>query len=736
MDVALVAQIIIFTLGLVALLYTIGIFLVGFNHDIVRRNFAIFCLALSFWILSQTLLFYITDVDTATWIIDVVYTLANVVALMFSIFIASLTRTKKKYHEVAFYSSIGFIIGQILLFTTHPVSSVSFDEATGITTPIYNYAVLPLIVLYPVIAFVLTVLTIIRSNHVTQKAKNKLLATGAIYFSVVLLIAFSFPNSGGGWPIVRFALINIVTLTFMFMLSKQVFLERLIDLRKSGWRMLLRWVAVWISLLVSLSVLTVWYVNSSGVSVAEGFWNQFFQTILTAGVSLLVVLGVDKLVRRWLKKYEPNVKGFNQALSELHFDLGYENLSKQFLEDIALFFRPAQIFIVLEMLDGYKVYAFEGGYTKTKIEFEELQPKNDKVRQALQILPHAVHGKLGMNISGNKKAFPGYSHLFDIQGQQVRGVIVISDKNDGIKYSEDELLVLESAVQQYSLLLENSAQFEKIQNFNITLKSEVDSATKELSSTYEKLQALDATKDEFISMASHQLRTPLTSVKGYVSMILEGDAGEITPLQRDLLNQSFISSQRMVYLIADLLNVSRLKSGKFVVERRATYLPDLVKTELDQVAEVAKGRGLKLEYIAPKTFPTLMLDETKTRQVIMNFTDNAIFYTPKGGSIKIELTYKGDSVSFTVKDNGIGVPKKDQKQLFAKFFRSSNARKARPDGTGLGLFMAKKVVMAQGGQIVFESEENKGSTFGFKFPVTSLEVPRESKNITSLTLKS
>lgn len=263
---------------------------------------------------------------------------------------------------------------------------------------------------------------------------------------------------------------------------------------------------------------------------------------------------------------------------------------------------------------------------------------------------------------------------------------------------------------------------------NIILTDQLSLVSKGLKRSNEKLKALDEAKDEFVSMASHQLRTPLTSIKGYISMVLEGDAGKITDIQKQMLGQAFFSSQRMVYLISDLLNVSRLKTGKFVIEPKPVYLPDVVESELSQLREGATAKNLTLSFVKPKEFPTISLDEMKTRQVIMNFTDNALYYTPTGGKITIELRDKGKSVEFTVKDTGIGVPKAEQHKLFAKFYRAENARKARPDGTGLGLFMAQKVIIAQGGSIIFNSKEGKGSTFGFSFPKAKLEVkPQETK---------
>lgn len=295
------------------------------------------------------------------------------------------------------------------------------------------------------------------------------------------------------------------------------------------------------------------------------------------------------------------------------------------------------------------------------------------------------------------------------------GYLILGAKRSGNLYSAQDIRTIEALADELVIAIQNSLRFEEIERFNVTLQEKIEEATKKLRQTNEKLRALDQTKDDFISMASHQLRTPLTSVKGYVSMVLDGDAGKLTALQRKLLNQSFISAQRMVYLISDLLNVSRLRTGKFVIEPVPCNLAKVVKDEVDQLQETAKGRNLALTFSQPERFPTLMLDETKIRQVVMNFIDNAIYYTPSGGHITINLIDKPGSIEFSVTDDGIGVPRHEQHHLFTKFFRAHNAKRARPDGTGLGLFMAKKVVIAQGGAIIFKSIEGKGSTFGFTF---------------------
>lgn len=212
-------------------------------------------------------------------------------------------------------------------------------------------------------------------------------------------------------------------------------------------------------------------------------------------------------------------------------------------------------------------------------------------------------------------------------------------------------------------------------------------------------------------------------------MIMEGDVGKVSPQQKHLLREAFISSERMVRLIGDFLNVSRLQTGKFIIEKRPVDLGKLVARELEGLEPNAAARGLKFIYKRPKKLPLLDLDKNKIQQVIMNFADNAIYYSKAGGSITVSLKSSKDWVEFTVKDTGIGVPSDQQDKLFNKFFRATNARKQRPDGTGVGLFLAKKVIDAHEGEIIFSSKENRGSTFGFRLPVARLRSADETNDL-------
>ncbi len=313
-----------------------------------------------------------------------------------------------------------------------------------------------------------------------------------------------------------------------------------------------------------------------------------------------------------------------------------------------------------------------------------------------------------------------------VQKSTIFGYLFLGNRRSG-GYTARDKKVLETISNELVVAVQNALSLQEIKDFNVHLQQRIEAATSELVASNEQLKRLDAAKDEFVSMASHQLRTPLTSVKGYISMVLEGDAGKITPMQKRLLGEAFVSSERMVHLIGDFLNVSRLQTGRFVLDQSLINLADLVEEEVDGLKATAKARSLRLQYRKPANIPSLYIDGGKIHQVIMNFIDNAIYYSMEDTAITVKVGLEGGYVVFTVKDTGIGVPEEEQAQLFTKFFRATNARRQRPDGTGIGLYLARKVIDAHSGTMVFESKEGKGSTFGFRLPIKKLsENPAEA----------
>jgi len=236
--------------------------------------------------------------------------------------------------------------------------------------------------------------------------------------------------------------------------------------------------------------------------------------------------------------------------------------------------------------------------------------------------------------------------------------------------------------------------------------------------TREKI--IERLKTEFVSIAAHQLRTPLSAIKWTLRMILDGDLGKVSKEQREFLEKTYQSNERMIRLINDLLNVTRIEEGRFLYNIKRQDIIKIAEKVITPLKEVAERKGLNFKFQKPKTkIPELAVDSEKISLVFQNLIDNAIHYTHPGGEVKVSIEYLKNKkeILVSVQDTGIGIPKDQQKRVFSRFFRGANAIKAETEGTGLGLFIAKNIVEAHGGKIWFKSVENKGTTFYFSLPI-------------------
>lgn len=516
----------------------------------------------------------------------------------------------------------------------------------------------------------------------------------------------SLANDSSSAKFAPLALLVLVTITSYAIIRHRLFNIRLVVAR---------------SLAFAFSIVTLGALYGAGLFLLSSVLlirteNEWTENLVYLGLTIFLALTFspflnfyEKITKNLFYRGHYDVQEVLTRIGRvLESEIILDKLATKGITEIceSLFIATGQI-IIIDKDRIYKQWQ-HGSLPDKKLTLSQLQHLNQKL-----IIVDELSSGLRFDMLESQNA--RLSLLLSSKDEHI-GYILLGDKLNGDIYTDDDVRLLEIIARDISVSIQNAKAYEKIALFNETLQARIKEATNELQRSNLKLKSIDESKDDFISMASHQLRTPLTSVKGFLSMVLEGDAGEINDAQRQMLQQAFISSQRMTFLIADLLNLSRLKTGKFLIDCQPTNLADVVSQEVLQLAETAKSRSLTLTYDYPKTFPTVLLDETKTRQVIMNFIDNAIYYTPHGGEIVVALKETESSVEFTVKDTGIGVAKSEQPKLFTKFYRADNAKRARPDGTGLGLFMAKKVIIAQGGSIIFKSEESKGSTFGFVLP--------------------
>lgn len=687
--------------------------------ETTAQSFFWFTIAISGWTITNYLTDFAAEPQLNQLFASLAFGTAWLAIYLMYIFSESF-RTGKNYNFI-----LGFVIAvtgftlSVSSLVVGPISirSDGVDVSPG---PFYLLYILSLVIMFGGISN--NLVRIVRKSTDRRKVgQAKLILWGAVISFVVgvttngiLPVIFSDWRIAKVGPLLTVALVGTVAFAIV---RHQLFDIRLIIARA------LAYVAS-LGFVVGLYALIIYLLSRTLLLPAEDI--SINRQIVDVVVAVFVAFSLtpvrkvfDRITRRLFFRddYSPQ-EVLNELGALLATEINLSSIVTKSSEIIANAIKPSSIrFVVFKDAETFIDKA-----TNVKKSRAVLRPEVDSVDGILITREDA---------SSKERS---YLRMYDADillklrtNEETVGVILFGPKQSGTTYPKQDTDLLRIIESSLAIAVQNSRYFEQIQEFNVKLQKEVEQATSQLRTSNKKLKALDEAKDEFISMASHQLRTPLTSIKGYISMVTDGDAGAIKPEQKRLLDEAFASSQRMVYLIADLLNVSRLRTGKFLIEPSEVHLPDIVEQEINQLKPTAKSRRLKLTFNKPARFPTVMLDETKMRQVVMNFIDNAIYYTPAGGHIEISLMAKKDTIEYTVKDDGIGVPKEDQPKLFTKFFRAGNARKSRPDGTGLGLYMAQRVVSAQGGSIIFKSAADKGSIFGFSFPLKKISTKKSKK---------
>jgi signal transduction histidine kinase len=218
---------------------------------------------------------------------------------------------------------------------------------------------------------------------------------------------------------------------------------------------------------------------------------------------------------------------------------------------------------------------------------------------------------------------------------------------------------------------------------------------------------------EAISLVAHELKNPLASIRGYTELLLAGSVGEINPNQTKFLNTILANIYRMSELLGDLNDTARIDSGSERLEMTTIAPMEVIDQVVDSLLPQLEEKGLLLCTDIPEDLPTILVDRSRTVQILTNLVGNAAKYTLPGGKITVIVQPQADKVQFAIQDNGIGIKKEDQEYIFQRYYRTEDVHARDIPGTGLGLYICKKLVEMQGGEIWFESEYGKGTTFYF-----------------------
>jgi len=321
-------------------------------------------------------------------------------------------------------------------------------------------------------------------------------------------------------------------------------------------------------------------------------------------------------------------------------------------------------------------------------------------------------------LQGNMKRIEAALCLPLFIEEKIVGMIVLGNKLSGEPYSTQDIELLTNLANQASIALQNAKSYSEIKGFSKKLEREVEKATAELKEAYEELKKLDKAKSEFISIASHQLRTPLTAIKGYISMMREKLYGKPPEKMGKPLENIYISNERLIKLVNDLLNVSRIESGKMEMNLEKLSMEEMITSAIEELRNAAKEKNIYLKWEKPeKPLPKVLIDREKMRQVILNVVDNAIRYTERDG-VTIKLKIENLKFKIIVQDTGAGLTKYELSKMFESFSRGAAGTRLYTEGVGLGLYVAKRFIEMHNGKIWAESKgKDKGSTFYIELPL-------------------
>lgn len=233
-----------------------------------------------------------------------------------------------------------------------------------------------------------------------------------------------------------------------------------------------------------------------------------------------------------------------------------------------------------------------------------------------------------------------------------------------------------------------------------------------------KEETLERVKSDFITVAAHKLRTPTSAIKWISQGLIDGDKGEMQKEQKEEIEKISVANERVIDLVNNLLNSAELEGGRHLSKPALFDMEEIILSVVNELREFAKKKNIAIRMEKTEDqLPKIMVDKEKIKIAIFDLLDNAIRYNNNGGKVNVYLTKKDDDIIAAIKDTGIGISKKEQEQMFLKFFRGEKALKIDTEGKGLGLFIAKNIIEESGGSIWFESSEGAGSTFFFSLPI-------------------
>ena len=414
-----------------------------------------------------------------------------------------------------------------------------------------------------------------------------------------------------------------------------------------------------------------------------------------------------------LKQSNQRLKTINEIGKVINSSLDLDTVFKKFLE-----YASKELnydFCAILMIENNRLYSRAGiGFTTKEIETYSADIGEGICGMVAKTKKPIIASDISKIPFYKKQAPKTKSEIavpLIVEGKVI-GVLNVESKEVNA-FDNDDLLYLSALADKAAVAIRNAQMYEKIKNFNLELKKQVDKATKDLRKANEELKRLNRIKSDFVSTVSHELRTPLTSVQGYISLMYDGAVGPTTVEQKEFLGIIKEESQRLTRLINDLLDISKIEAGKMQMTFSDLNLLEFINNYKKEIESMASSKGIKVTFIVPHKLPSIKADADKIKQIFNNLISNAVKFSGKNSMLKIIIKVNTKDIQIDVIDQGIGIAQKDLKSIFEKFQQVDSKMTKKAGGTGLGLAITKHLIEGHGGKIWVKSKLGEGSTFSF-----------------------
>ncbi|HSX44330.1 MAG TPA: ATP-binding protein [Candidatus Saccharimonadales bacterium] len=702
-------------------LWGIGLVTITKNsQNRIHQTFSALAVSLGLWIFFLTIADIVSDNSLSLWSLRLALFFGTLMApslLYFSrYFPVNLRPIRRRFHYIVLVPALTFMI---LSLTPWLVPAVTNESGTATPT---NVGILYTIqTVYVVGAFIGAFVILLRKlRHVSPKERQQIVfVLGGLGIALAVNVITGFfllithRSSRISSIVGELSLLFIVGTTAYAIVKHKLFEIRLAIARTIGFIATISIVAGIYSLIII--GLGAPFITGGDVTLIKNNTQLLWLIPPTIFVGLTfhsIQQFIAKLTRRIFYQDEYDLRSTLDVLSDtLVANTNIDDIMQKSLDVIKGAIKPSR-FYFLVFNDAGRVHKKIAQHASSPPSISELvgDLKNVATNPVAKdnLTPEAVPPSLVANdISLVLRLGPR---------DKPRGLVLFGPKNNGRVYTEKDIDLLRIGAKNLDVALENAKKYEQISHFADTMHQEVLRATTKLRKANKELKTLDALKDDFISMASHQLRTPATSVHEAIQM-LNNPPGSLTKTEKDRLTElAEASSEHLVSVVADMLSIARIQAGHLIPNKSPAVMQEVVERVLKQTSILADQKHIKLVFNKPAAPIQAELDLPKINEAMTNYIENAIKYSPEQTTVTITLLEDNKQVHFEVADQGMGVPKNEQKNLFEKFYRAQNAREEQPDGNGIGLFVVKSIAMAHGGDAYYEPQTT-GSVFGLWLPI-------------------